>query len=754
MNLVGSFRRRWAKYLMVLPVLATAIYGATIPWKVTQASATLVPAKATTNAEGSVSLPISLVVLFNSGMGYFSREGQVEGDARVDLTFPESDINDLLKSMTLQDFGQGRISAVSYDSRAPISRTLSSFAVNLNNNPTLADVLQQTRGEKVELTLQPSAVPAGQNGTLKGVILGLETQKTGAAGGAVVDVSVLNLLTEEGLRSLKLGDVLRLKFLNPTLENELRRALDVLSLSHDTQKKAVQLSFSGQGARKVRVSYVTEAPMWKTSYRLILDGEGKPLLQGWAHVENPTDEDWSNIKMVLVSGRPISFKMDLYNPLYVPRPTVEPELFAGLRPPTYESGFDKNRVDVANGPALGEPAGGFAGGGMPGGLGSAMPKAAAAPRPQATRKREENAKAMNDRDALRAMEPADRSMALQLGAELESRMQVATTDSATAGQLGDYFQYIIPHTVNLNRQKSAMLPILTEEVSGERISIYNSNVQTKHPLLGYKFKNTTKFNLAQGPVTVFEGSSYAGDARILDVQPNDSRLLANAIDLGTEVIPQDGPGTAEIIKIRVNRGILTTERQFLSEKIYKVTNRSTTDRVLYIEHPNRTNQGFQLVDTPKPIEETAGQFRFELKVPAGKSAEFKVKEQQNQGESVALANVDDNLIRFYLNQPKASESLKAKLREAASLKQKVAELAQQVQQIQAELNQITQDQDRIRKNLRETPREAPVYEIYLKKLSDQEQQIDRSTARLKELNTLQASAQAAYEKFLLNFNDE
>src|SRR5438132_3183756 len=122
----------------------------------------------------AISLPMTRVVLFNSGVGYFSRSGEVEGDARVDLAFEETDVNDLLKSMVLEDFGNGRIAAVSYDSREPISRTLSSFAINLNDNPTFADILSQARGERIEVTVQPNA--ANQPGKLTGAIVGIERQ--------------------------------------------------------------------------------------------------------------------------------------------------------------------------------------------------------------------------------------------------------------------------------------------------------------------------------------------------------------------------------------------------------------------------------------------------------------------------------------------------------------------------------------------------------------------------------------------------
>src|SRR5580765_713727 len=285
----------------------------------------------------AVVLPISQVILFNSGVGHFTRSGEVEGDARVDLTFPEQDVNDLIKSMTLRDLSPtGRVAAVTYDSHDPIDRTLASFAINLNNSPSLAQILTQARGEQVEVTLINTA---SQPGNLTGKIIGIEQQAVPSKEGTV-PVSVLNMWCAEGVRAVKLSEVQRLRFANPVIENEVRRALETLALSHDSQKKAVSLHFAGEGKRKVEVGYVIENPIWKTSYRLALK-EGKPYFQGWAVVENPTDEDWNKVTMALVSGRPISFKMDLYNPLYVARPTVEPELFSSLRPPTYGGAMQK-----------------------------------------------------------------------------------------------------------------------------------------------------------------------------------------------------------------------------------------------------------------------------------------------------------------------------------------------------------------------------------------------------------------------------
>jgi hypothetical protein len=445
--------------------------------------------------------------------------------------------------------------------------------------------------------------------------------------------------------------------------------------------------------------------------------------------------------------------MDLYNPLFVPRPTVEPEVFASLRPQSYEGGFRgaKEKFEPALAPppkpaAPGGPGGLGGGGGGRGGFGGA---------PGAANRFNAPAKSENEamRDSLGRM--ADRGFAAEVGEEMTRRAELgaAVQSSATASKLGDYFQYVIKHPVSLTRQKSAMLPIVGEDIEGTRVSIYNQSVQAKHPLLGFKFKNTTKSNLSQGPVTVLEGSTYAGDARIQDTAANDERLLAYAIDLGTEVIPQTGTGTSRITGVKANKGIVTISRRNRQELVYKISNKSETDRTLLIEHPNRTNQLFKLVDTPKPVEETASLFRFESKVEAGKSAEFKVTEERDDGQQVFLSNSPDDSIRYVINLTETSAALKAKLQDALKIKGKWDEVRRDLQQVTADVQRITTDQDRIRKNLRETPKEAEVYGTYLKKLSDQEKELDGLTTQQKKLMADEVNTRKAYEEFLGNLSE-
>ncbi|MGC3966303.1 MAG: hypothetical protein QM775_02705 [Pirellulales bacterium] len=311
-------------------------------------------------------LPLRRIVLFNSGVGFFEHGGEISGDATVDLKFNVDDVNDLLKSLVPQDLGGGQASMVTYGSKDPITKTLKTFAIDLTEDPTIADLLNQVRGEAVAVTAAKS---------LKGRILGVEKRKRPTADDKIVEEEFLNLVTDDGLTSVSLASLQTIRLLNEDLDAELQQALLLLASDRSNDKKNVSLRFTGEGKRPVRVSYIQESPVWKTSYRLVMSDDKEPLLQGWAIVENTTEEEWNDVQLTLVSGRPISFVMNLYDPLYVPRPTVEPELFASLRPQKYGqdmAGADREFAEA--GKRLQEKQSATL-------ARNAMPKAAAAPGP-------------------------------------------------------------------------------------------------------------------------------------------------------------------------------------------------------------------------------------------------------------------------------------------------------------------------------------------------------------------------------------
>ncbi len=690
-----------------------------------------------TSLRPATQLPIRNVVLFSSGVGYFQREGEVEGAARVDLTFPVEDINDLLKSMVLQDLGGGHISTVTYDSQDPIAKTLRSFALDLTRNPTFGDLLTQARGEKIEVVM--NAMPS-MPGQMSGTIVGVEKQKL-AVGKETIETEMVNILCADGLRSLPLNQVQRIRFLNPVLERELRMALDELARAHDTQKKAVSLNFAGEGKRPVRVGYVVENPIWKTSYRLVLGKNDKVFLQGWAVVENTSDDDWSDVRLSLVSGRPISFQMNLYEPLYVPRPVVEPELFASLRPVAYSGDMsgagggrpwaaerlekkniddDQTRFDKAKAD------------GKAGLIGGGFGAAGAAPAP---RPREPIAQAGKDLAAR-----ANRPMNIAEG--------VASV--ASASDLGDYFQYVIDQKVNLPPQKSALLPIMNVNVEGKKVSIYNQSVQAKHPLLGLKFKNTSDQHLMQGPLTVFDNESYAGDARIMDLQPNEERLLSYAVDLGTEVEAVSPHGTETLTAVKVIKGIIHTTNRVRESKVYTVKNRSQQDRVVLVEHPYR--QQFNLMTKEKLDEKARDVYRFKLDVPSGKDAKLEVVEELDRQDQVVLTSADDQTVRFFLNHKVSDAKVKAALERVIEMKVGMAQTQRDFAEVQRQLKVLSDDQTRLRANLREFPQTSEIYKKYLDKFTKQETEIEGLQAQEKQLRQAEETKRKELEGYLLSLD--
>ena len=752
--------------LLFYGLITAAAVSAVTVWRYSAAAGPGGPAPAEPpEPQAGKALPLTQVILFNSGVGYFQREGEVEGDKRVDLSFPVSDVNDLLKSLVLPDIGDGKVSSVSYDGEEPVDKTLKSFALDLTMNPTVGQLINQARGEKVEVTLQQSG--AAQPGTLTGVIVGMEVQHQPGPKDSVMEVDVLNLKCTEGVRSVPLNQVLRFRLLNSALDSEFNRALEVLASAHNSQKRMVSISFAGEGKHTAKVGYVVENPMWKTSYRLVLDKKGKPSLQGWALVENTSDEDWKDVKMTLVSSRPISYQMDLYQPLFVPRPTVEPEKFASLRPPTYQGALAAGQAPAIatgglvipqggqfnpmNNPALNRYQQGLGQGGNLGQMGGQLGNFA----------NNANFGFNNDNNKLsyqelqqrREQQRQNKDQAKQIGSALALDPSGAAT-AATAEEVGDFFQYAIDQKVTLPRQKSAMLPIVHQEVGGSRVSIYNEAVQAKFPLLGLKFKNTTGQGLMQGPVSVYEGGTYAGDGRLTDLQPDEERLISYAIDQGVEVKAEGRSAPEQLIAVKVAKGVMEVTHKLRDTKVYTIKNRSPQDRNLIIEHPIRP--GWKLVTPEKPAEYSRDVYRFELAVPAGaaKPAIQEVVEERDHTVSVALGAADENTVKLLLTGNVASPKVKDALRKAQDLKSDLTATKRDREQLEKQLKAITDDQARLRQNLAQVPPSSAAYKRYLEKFDQQETDIEKLQKKIDDSQEAEKTRQAAYEDYVAGLSVE
>jgi hypothetical protein len=256
----------------------------------------------------------------------------------------------------------------------------------------------------------------------------------------------------------------------------------------------------------------------------------------------------------------------------------------------------------------------------------------------------------------------------------------------------------------------------------------------------------------QGPVTVFEGSTYAGDARIADLQPNEERLVSYAVDLGTEVKPEFAADSGRLTHVRAVKGTLHTTTKLRETKTYTVKNRNPQDRTVLIEHPVRP--GFQLVSKNKPAETARDVYRFELRVPAGQTAKETVTEEHDIGSAVQLTNSPDEQIRIFLRSPVVSDKVKAGLKKAQGLRWDWGKTQRDIGEQQRQLQAITEDQTRLRANPREVPQSSPLHKRYLEKLGRQEGEVEKYRAEAKKLQQQEHARRKALDDFLASFSAE
>lgn len=638
-------------------------------------------------------LPLSRVVLFSSGVGYFERDGTVQGDATVEMTFRTSQINDILKSLVLQDFGGGTIAPVSYAPQDPLDRTLSSFSINITDNPRLSELWDRLRGARVQVKALGTAA--------EGTAFGSEKREM-AVGEKLMTIEVLNLLTDTGLRQFPVEKVESMQIMDPKLAADLQKALAAIDRSRATDKKPVTLTFKGQGDRKVRVGYLLETPIWKTTYRLVNDKEGL-FLQGWAIVENTTDDDWNNIGLSLVSGRPVSFTQDLYEPLYLRRPDV-PVMVAPAASPAVNAGAMERRQAVAEEQLRDEAAADRANRPM-------MAKAAAVP----------------------AAPPpfAARGMGGGAGGAYGGLSQDAAAAMAQGARVGTLFQYAINQPVTIACQQSAMIPIISEKVAGEKVDVYNPALYQNHPMTGIQMKNTSKLHLMAGPITVFDGATYGGDALIEDIAPGDDRLVTYAMDLEVEVASQSKSNPDQLLSGKIVHGLMTLNYKTRTEMTYTIKNSSSDKRTIIVEHAIRPD--WTLVSPKEADEKTRLAYRFRVPVEAGKTATLTVVEDMARAQVVALSPRDANATRLYLQQPQLSEKLKAALQKLAQMQDELAALTLQRTQKEARIKEIGQEQERIRQNMRELDRASELYKQYVEKFTKQETEFDGLQTEIKDL---------------------
>jgi hypothetical protein len=724
-------------------------------------------------------LPLREVTLFSSGVGFYHRSAEIRTDTTLSLSFRAEQINDILKSMVLLD-PAGAVQPVTYAAQDAPGGRLRGANRELGASISLGDLLRQFQGAQVRLNASEPVEGRLISVSRKSVQAGKEAE--------AFKTDVANLFTPTGLRAVPLDDVRAIELLDARLNQELKESLERLASDLDDTRRSVEVRFSGNRTREVRIGYLQEAPIWKTSYRLVLDQDRKPYLQGWAIVDNTTDEDWQGVRLSLVSGRPISFLQDLYQPLYVPRPVVRTQLAGNPTPQAYQDGIAlvpdgisgvlgfptdnsllipaERRVNVRfQGTRLREALRQlFEGSGLRHAVDPSVPdipitanlqnqtltsalraliRLAAERIPGLTTAREGDVYIIRIRfpvDPNAQMTQEEQPSEADLGERASQRrariglsaqgLARSVTSDSTGTAKGDLFEYAIRQPVTLPRGRAAMVPIVTTEVEGEQISIFDTAVDAL-PLLGFRLRNSTGLHLAGGPITVLRDGTYAGDAQMTSLQPRDSRLLSYAVDPDLTVTSEPDSTKQELATVTATGGLLTVVRKERQVQVYQLRNKGARPRVLWLQHTVSTQH--QILE-PAPEERSGDRFRFRSTVPANGNLRLRIVSERPLETRYSLVDADPEQLLVLAKEGKLSEALKAGLADVVSRRRRVTELQAQVAALQTEIRTIGEEQSRIRMNMAQLDRTSALYQQYVRKLTDQETRIEKVRGEVARLN--------------------
>jgi hypothetical protein len=684
------------------------ILQTTIQAQTRRASRSTKPATSTNLAQ---QLPLRRVVLYSNGVAFFERRGMISGDAEISLQFKQSQVDDVLKSMVVLDLGHGHIGAVSYNSSAPPSARLSDipFAIEAGSeNDTqggLAGVLRQFQGAQVTVTTASRSI-TGSILTVEERNARLEEKKP------IVMSYALVIATAEGeIASFDLNEVRSVKLVDADARRDIREFANASASARRRDAKTIVISSNGSGEREMVVSYTIAAPIWKTTYRLVLDSSGAPFFQGWAIVDNVGEEDWQAVKLSLFSGTPVSFIQPLQQPLYRYRPVIPIPEDLNLNPQVYEPAVAMGRGSNMGGGEASEGGGGAGGGG-----GGARVYASASPAigPVTTLS-----------DAIVSEDSGIRS-------------------AATGNEIGDLFEYRIAEPVSVRRDRSALIPILQTRMQGQRVSIYRESERADRPMSGLLLKNTSQLTLEAGSLTVVDGDSYAGESLIERLKPGEERFISFAVDLATLITVENENLREPVFLVRVVDGTFQAHYYNTEKKTYSIVNQTDKPRVLYVEHPIR--EGWRLSDdTPKPLEKTQTAYRFRLELQPHETKELIVSERQALMDQYAVSNLTPRDLELFVSRRYLDEVSRAALEKIIQIKGQIADVKTAIDAMDHEVAEIGEDQTRLRENIKALSQNAEAKQLiarYVAKAGEQETRIEQLTAQRRAKNVEQQALQA------------
>jgi hypothetical protein len=704
-------------YLCVTALFAAAAFAQNPP---TQQTKSETEVKETT---GNASLPVKKVVLYKNGVGYFEHSGRVHGNQELGIEFTTAQLNDVLKSLTVVDLNGGKISGVRYNSVAPLSERLKSLQIPLSEDVTSAAFLIALRGTRVEV----------RNGTASalGKVFSVETVKKETTKGGTVDVTQLAIVTDTGeLRVFELGPGVTVRAADGEIREDVSRYLNLMGSTRSKDVRRMTISATGSGDRNLFVSYISEVPVWKSTYRIVLPkAPGTPFLQGWAIIDNTVGEDWKDVQLSMVSGAPQSFIQNISQPYYTRRPVVPMPQSMMLTPQAHEASMEEGigsgaggGVGSGSGAGIGPGSGGGTGGGtfrtgvaggVPGGVaGGSMGGVIGG--------------------VVGGIATGDRTVNTD-SAEVESEEGEATaaleneTAAAVGSNTGDLFEYNLKEKITVMKNQSALVPIVQSPIEAEKVTLVTAQENGEmvdRPLRALWLRNTSGLTLDGGTFNILDQDSFAGEGIMEILHPGERRLLSYAADTALRVTSREGDESKTAKRVIIMKGVMTVTREERSERVYTLHNADTTPRQVILEHPIRDH--WKLTGDLKPEDTGATYYRFRVSVEPGKTEKLDVKESRPVFTSIHIGGMTDDQLKLLVEEKTIKPELEARLREIIGKRQQIFDAEQEMRTRQLEMDAIDKDQARLRENmkaLKGSPEEKALLQRYTKQLDGQEDRL-------------------------------
>jgi len=655
-------------------------------------------------AAADQALALKRVLLSTGGVGYFEYEAEVRNDEALSFDVRRDQVDDVLKSVVIYD-DKGGVGSISLPGEEPLEELFRELPFKVNDLSSPPALLEALRGAEVE-------VQGGRE--LKGRIVAVNREKQLLKGSdATVDRHRLSVMTEDGLQTLILEEADTLKFTNEELDGQIKQALAGIAEHGRRERRRLNVNIAGEGKRKVRLGYVVEAPLWKSTYRLTLQGDPKAetaALQGWAVLENLSGEDWKDVDLTIVSGNPVTFQQALYRAYYVDRPEVPVEVLGRVLPRADEGGIAPEPMPLAAAPMADKM------------LGMAMPE------PNRRRALMAQKSAMPQGYEENAQMVSGFAPMVESDSPTESRVTAAESSEAATQVV-----FTVPTPITVQNGHSVMVPLVGDDIPATTLSLYQPETHPLHPLASVNLKNDSKIGLPPGVLTLYESQdsavSFVGDAQLNPLPAGEDRLLSYAVDQRIR-IHREQTGQQMITTGKIVNGLLTLTRMDQRISSYRIIGDAKMDREVWIEQPKLG--GWSLKDlTPK--NETSSHYRFAVSVPAGKTETLKVIQERPRTETLRLTQLDAHRIDIFLKAdtlPKAVKDALAKLPERLAA---LRALEQEQNQLNREQSGIIKDQSRIRNNLDSVPEDSDIYRRYLSKLSDQEDRLETIRDKVEDL---------------------